>query len=69
MIQKYFKKKVKEADISNPDWLQELLDELPSCYAKGYLNAKMEELRIALDSNSEEYREAIIDYIDNDIWE
>lgn len=64
-----FIKAVRDADISNEDWVEDcfpLLVGLP--FARGYITRLCEELGNSLDTRSEDYREAILKTEDATIW-
>lgn len=62
-------KAVESADISDARWIDAVIDNISCGFARGYLSAKAEELGNAIDSNTEEYREEILEIMDYDIWE
>jgi len=59
---------VSSADISKFGWVDEIMDNLDSMYAQGYMNCFISEIGNTLLSSSEDYREAIIYALDYDIW-
>lgn len=61
-------KKVREADISDLDWWENILQEMPCNYAKGYLRASSEPLYSNMEATTEEFREEVLDRLNRDIW-
>lgn len=60
---------VNTANLSDINWWADIRTKMGKTYAVGYLDAKTEELGNALPSDCEEFREAILEYLDYDIWD
>ena len=60
--------KAKSVDISEWGWVGDIIDNLDSMYARGYMSCFASELGNALSSDDEEYRESIIEALNYDIW-
>lgn len=60
---------VRNADIRQEDWLEDCLPYLAElAFARGYLARLQEELGACLDTRTEDYREAILETEEADIW-
>lgn len=59
---------IKNADISNMFWADDIVDTIENKYAKGYLKAKLGTLNEFLTTDSEYYRIELLEYCEYDIW-
>jgi len=65
MDKRHFIKAIRAAE--NSDEIQDAIDSLPNCYAKGYIYAKYEEFT----ENNDDYEEAIeeiVEWANYEIW-
>lgn len=61
---------VRNADISDEDWMEECLPYLASLpFARGYLARLQDELGAQLDTRTEDYRKAILETEEYVIWQ
>ena len=59
---------LKNADISQDDWCDEILDTNIDLYARGYLSAAVSRLTDCMDSHSEGFREDLLNLCSYNIW-
>ena len=60
---------VRNADISEEDWIEDCLPIIAGLpFARGYLTRLQTELGESLDARTEDYREAILETEEYDIW-
>lgn len=59
---------IQAADISEWGWLEEILGCVVDKYARGYIQRKSEELGNSISSDTEEFREEILEAANYDIW-
>jgi len=68
-LQKKIMLAIMAADIQQDDWYVPILDSVWQPYARGYLDAKIELLNNQdIDLHDEEFREILLRYCRNDIW-
>lgn len=68
MNQKQAIKAIKKADITEYGWCSDIVDQLDSQYAQGYLSARMCTMSDHLSSDDEEYREMVLEIMEYTIW-
>lgn len=54
-------KAIKNADISDSDWTEDILDMIDDAYTRGYLDAKLEEMLDSMSASEEYFREDFLD--------
>lgn len=60
---------VRKADISNEAWIEDCLPYLATMpYARGYIDCLLSELGECLDCRTEDYRKAVLELKEYDIW-
>lgn len=57
-----------KADINDPDWACDIVDNIEDKYARGYLDRVTTELGESLMSDTEDYREALAEAATHSIW-
>ena len=68
-IKEWFIEKVQNLDTTKNYWATTLLDELPNCYAKGYLNANIINWNDKGFRFDEILKENILEWCEHDIWD
>lgn len=63
-FQKILENRIDQADKSDPDWWDAILEELPSGFAKGYLYSETRRLEVG----PKELVEVVKDLIYHNIW-
>lgn len=59
---------IRNANIKDEMWLDNLMDQMENSYAKGYLMRSIEILGENFASSDEEFRERLIEIAEYDIW-
>lgn len=60
---------IKNADISNMFWADDIVNTIEDRYVRGYLKAMLGTLNESLCTNSEDYRIEFKCFCDYDIWD
>lgn len=69
-LQQKFIDSVEAAYLDNPnfDWFSSSLFDLPNCYAKGYLTAKLDSLFREKSANKAVVKVSLLEWAKYDIW-
>lgn len=59
---------LKSADINRDDWWYRIIKSIPDLYARGRLEAEIESRSGTLRSDTEDFRDEIIEVCNWDIW-
>lgn len=61
-------KQIKNADISQDGWEYGILQSITDKYAQGYIEAKIDVLTDSMTTDSEDFREELLDIATWNIW-
>ncbi len=67
MNQEQIIKAVYDADIDQDDWYVDIVEQVDSQYAKGYINATIESMNGRYDYKDESFREELLEVLEYDI--
>lgn len=69
MNQKQTIEAVKNADITQDDWIYPIIDQIDNRFVAGYITALVSNLNGNLNESYEDFRSEILDALKYDIWD